>query len=92
MRLLNKLKNKIRTRNDRNFLKKKKRGSFLSRILGFKKSTKPTFWQLRGRKCKTCVCCEYLSYGRFRCGIKDNYYKPLNFCCDKYEPKKSRAL
>lgn len=96
MRLLDKLKNRIRTRNDRKFLKKKKRKSFLLRILDVKKSTKPTFWQLLKRKCKTCVHCKYLTHYCFICHESDEkrrHYSKLKYvCCSNYEPKKSRAL
>ena len=97
MRLLNRLKNRIRTRNDRKSLKKKNRGSFLQRLFGIKESTKPTFWQLRGRKCKTCKCLPPTGYGASMCSSSDGkrygrYTKQNYVCCSNYEPKKSRAL
>lgn len=91
-----KLFRKIKDRNHRKEVRKRRKGqpSFLERLFGIKKVYKPTFWQLRERKCKTCEKCN-ITFGRVPCSEdKDRYgyTKPTYICCGEYEPKKSRAL
>lgn len=73
------MKPRIRTRNDR---KKKKRGilSLLEKLFLLKKDKDPTYWQLRGRRCKTCA------YKRGICPSERRIVKEKYICCKDYEP------
>lgn len=75
------MKPKIRTRNDR---KRKKSGimSLLGGILLLKKHKDPTFWQLIGRRCKSCV------YMSGICPSERVIVREKHLCCKDYEPKR----
>ena len=73
------MRKRVRTRNDRKGKKSRFR-DFLKKILIDKYKKKETFWQLRGRKCKTCT-----TDARF-CGKKF-----MNKCCENYKPKKKEG-
>lgn len=80
------MKPRIRTRNDRK--NKRKRGirTFLDRLFGIKKHQNPTFWQLRGRRCKTCEKRKY-----FHCSEQIYRVKLMHHCCVKYAPTKRKS-
>lgn len=78
------MKLRIKTRNDRKGLKK--RGSFLERLFGIIKTKHPTFWQLRGRRCKTCEKRKY-----FHCSEQIHRVKQMHHCCGEYVPTKRKS-
>lgn len=74
------MKLRIRTRNDRKNKRKRGIGTFLDRLFGIKKHQNPTFWQLRGRRCKTC------DKHSPHCGERIFRVKPMHHCCGEYIP------
>ena len=75
------MKPRIRTRNDRKNKRKRGIGTFLDRLFGIKKHKKPTFWQLRGRRCKTCE-----NPNKLQCTKSILQVKQMHHCCGNYIP------